>query len=259
MVNNIEYVSIQRVLDDLLDHPMLSDVSMEQVVRYVIRFMGLFGFPALYEDKIETVEIDNFRGALPCDLISIIQVRDQKNKLALRAMTDNFTPALLPQREDKEGCCCPNDEHTTIIESMDGYPCKHLPRMSEDSFKTQGRVIYTSFPKGAVEIAYKSIKTDEDGYPMIVDNEIYIAALEAYIKKQVFTIKFDQGKLNAAILQNAQQEYAWLAGQLHNEFMIPSVSEMESITRMLNTMIQPMRHFDNGFMNLGDREYLRRH
>lgn len=44
-------------------------------------------------------------------------------------------------------------------------------------------MIYVSFPKGAVEIAYKAVKTDEDGYPMIVDNEVYIAALEAYIKK----------------------------------------------------------------------------
>lgn len=259
MVNNVEYVSIHRILDDLLDHPMLSDVSIEQVVRYTIRFIGLFGFPALYEDKIDLVEIDKFRGVLPCGLIRIIQVRDAKTKEALRSMTDTFTPVLLPQPEEKD-CCCPNDEHTFILEEgMDRYPCKHHPHLSEQSFKTQGRVIYTSFPKGEVEIAYKAIKTDEDGYPMIVDNEVYIAALEAYIKKQIFTIKFDQGKIATAILQNAQQEYSWLAGQLHSEFTIPSMSEMESITRMLNTMVLPMRHFDNEFKNLGDREYLRRH
>lgn len=96
MVNNIEYTSIHRVLDDLLDHPMLNDVSIEQVIRYTIRFMGLFGFPLLYEDKIEAVEIDKFRGTLPCDLIRVIQVRNAKTKIALRAMTDTFTPALLP-------------------------------------------------------------------------------------------------------------------------------------------------------------------
>lgn len=96
MVNNVQYTSVQRVLDDLLDHPMLEDVSLEKVVRYAARFMSLFGFPALYEDKIEKVEIDKFRGVLPCDLASIVQVRNARTKIALRSMTDTFTPALLP-------------------------------------------------------------------------------------------------------------------------------------------------------------------
>lgn len=142
---------------------------------------------------------------------------------------------------------------------MDRSPCHPHPVDREETFKTQGRVIYTSFPKGEVEIAYKAVKTDEDGYPMIADNEIYIAALEAYIKKQVFTVKFDQGNLNASILQNAQQEYAWLAGQLQREFTVPSYSEMESITRMLNTLIISPRGFDRNFRHIGDREYIRNH
>ena len=107
-----------------------------------------------------------------------------------------------------------------------------------------------------VEIAYKSIPVDEDGFPLLIDNENYLAALEAYIKKQVFTIKFDTGKISAGILQNAQTEYAWAAGALQDEFTVPSISEMESITRMINTMIPKMREFDTGFINLGNREHL---
>lgn len=108
-----------------------------------------------------------------------------------------------------------------------------------------------------MEISYKAIPVDDDGYPMLIDNETYLNALEAYIKQKVFTIKFDTGKISAGVLQNAQQEYAWAAGELQNEMTTPSVSEMESITRMWNTMIKPVRQFDNGFRNLGDREYLR--
>jgi len=35
---------------------------------------------------------------------------------------------------------------------------------------------------------------------MVVDNEVYLAALEAYIKKQIFTIKFDTGGISGNIL-----------------------------------------------------------
>ena len=130
---------------------------------------------------------------------------------------------------------------------------------SEPSFKTQGRVLYTSFPEGIVQVAYKSIPVDEDGFPMLIDNENYLAALEAYIKKQVFTIKFDQQKISAGVLENAQKEYAWAAKTLTMEFVMPSQNEMESLTRMWNTMIPKMREFDNGFKDLGNREYLRKH
>ena len=167
-------------------------------------------------------------------------------------MTDDFNPI------DKHDECntwdkVPFDKHEKELY----IPHRHIH--GELSFKTQGRVIYTSFPNGEVEVRYKAIPVDEDGFPLIIDNENYLAALEAYIKVQVFTIKYDTGKINAGILQNAQQDYAWRAGELQDEFTVPSMSEMETYTRMYNTALMSMRHFDNGFKRLGDREYIRKH
>ncbi len=270
MVKELQYTSIKRILDNLTDHPLLRDLTLDQVVRYTIRFIGINGFPKLYCDKEIDLEIKDFRGLLPCDLISIVQVKDLRTDVCLRSMTDNFTPPsegprnkrkvkdllhnMEPPKEKLQDTLPPRGKHFA-----DWYIPVALKYNEEPAFKTQGRVIYTSFPESIVRIAYKAIPVDEDGYPMLIDNENYLAALEAYIKKQVFTIKFDTGKIQAGVLQNAQRDYAWLAGQLHAEFTIPSQSEMESITRALNTLIPRVRHFDNGFKNLGDREYIRNH
>ena len=108
-------------------------------------------------------------------------------------------------------------------------------------------------------MAYKAIPVDEDGFPLLIDNETYLACLEAYIKKKVFTVRFDTGKLQAAVLQNAQQEYYHLAAELNSEMMIPSVSEMESLTRYYNSLIPRVHEFDRGFKHLGDREILWKH
>lgn len=255
MVTEIQYTSIKRVLDDLLDHPLLRDLTLEQVVRHTIRFISIHGYPKLYQDKIATVEIKDFRGLLPCDLISIMQVKDLSTGVCLRSMTDNFTPGLkLKPKEDMQ----PKD----LLNNMkptDAYIPARKEHFDELSFKTQGRVIFTSFPEGEVEIAYKSIPVDEDGFPLLIDNETYLNALEAYIKKQVFTVKFDTGKITAGILSNAQTDYYWASHLLQTEMTMPSVSEMESISRALTTMLKPVTSFDNGFKNLGDREYLRRH
>lgn len=249
MVTEIQYTNIKRVLDDLLDHPLLRDLTLEQVVRHTIRFISLHGYPKLYQDKEEEVEIKDFRGLLPCDLVSINLVKDAETGLCLRAMTDVFTP--------KEESIQPP---TDLLNNMQGeYIAPMKKYMEEPAYKTQGRIIFTSFPEGNVEISYKAIPVDEDGFPLLIDNETYLNALEAYIKLKVFTVKFDTGKIAAGVLSNAQTDYAWAARQVQQEFIMPSMSEMESITRMLNTMIKPTTSFDNGFRNIGDREYRRRY
>lgn len=258
MVKEIQYTNIRRVLDNLLEHPLLRDLTLEQVVRYTIRFIGLHGLSKIYQDKIVDVEIEDFKGLLPCDLISIIQVKDLKTGVCLRSMTDNFAHGMVPH-------CKPTKPHKDLLNNVEHHPKRpwYIPPMfrfiEEPAFKTQGRIIYTSFPCGTVGLAYKSIPVDEDGYPLLIDNENYLAALEAYIKKTVFTIKFDTGKIQAGVLQNAQRDYAMLSAELQSEFTAPSTSEMESLTRMINTLIPKMREFDNGFSHLGDREYIRKH
>lgn len=251
MVKEIRYTSIKRVLDNLHDHPMFRDLTLEQAVRYVVRFIELNGFPRFFQDKIEQVEIHEFRGILPCDLISIIQVKDCHSGICLRSMTDDFPAGMhdIPKKPlpkpNKEGEYHPH-----------WHPIHHFEELS---FKTQGRIIYTSFPEGIVEIAYKSIPVDEEGFPLLMDNETYLAALEAYIKKQVFTVMFDLGKIAAGVLENAKQDYAYLAGQLNSEYTIPSISEMESITRMITASIPRVTEFDDGFRHLEDREYIKTH
>lgn len=255
MVSEIRYTSIRRVLDNILEHPLLSNVTLEQAVRYTIRFISLFGMPKMYQDKIEDVKIENFRGLLPCDLVKIIQVRDKATGICLRSMTDTFTPGMNNTPPPPK----PKDLNNNVKDITMEYIPPRKPLDGEMTFKTQGRVVFTSYPEGVVEIAYKAIPVDSDGYPMIIDNENYIAALEAYIKKQVFTIKFDTGKIAANVLQNAQQEYAWLAKTLETEMCTPSYDEAQSIANMYNTLITNNTSFYKGFKDAGDLERIRRH
>lgn len=233
MVKEYNYINIREALSRVLMHPLLQDVTLEQAVQYTLDFIGIFGMPKLYQDKEEVIHIEDFRAKLPCDLISINQIKECKTGVCLRSMTDNFMPR----------------EH---YDRSTGYK---IPQ--ELSFKTQGQVLYVSFKTGDVSISYKSIPVDKDGFPLLIDNPVFLKALEAYIKREAFTILFDMGKIAPAVLQNTQQSYAWLAGQLQSEFTIPSQSEMESISRMWNTLIQRTNEFNTGFKSLGDREYLK--
>lgn len=233
MINNIQYTNIRQILDRLKRHPLLQNLTLEQVISHLVTFIGIFGMPELYLNKESVLHIEEFRAILPCDLVSINQVKECKTGICLRSMTDNFMPR----------------------EHHDKYEGHKRPQ--EFTFKTQGRVIYTSFKSGDIMVSYKSVPIDKDGFPLLIDNPVFMRALELYIKMEEFTTLFDMGKISPAVLQNTQQQYAWSAGQLQSEFTIPSQSEMESISRMWNTLIQRTSEFDNGFSSLGNKEYIK--
>ena len=226
MVNNFQYVNIREILSRLLRHPLLTDLNLETAIQYTVDFFGIMGLPPTYVDAQEEVEIEGYRGMLPCNLISINQVRWKKNGICMRSMTDNFNG----HSEEDNG---------------------------EPTFKTQGRMIYTSFKEGTIEVSYKAMPVDSEGYPLLPDEPTFLRALELYIKKQWFTILFDMGKISPAVLQNTQQEYAFAFVACNNTFMIPSPSEMESITNMMNQLIPRFNEFKRGFKHLGSKEYWR--
>lgn len=220
MINNIQYTNIRVILDDLMQHELLQDLTLEQVVGYVIRFNGIFNMPKMYSDKEACIDIHNYKGELPCDLIAVIQVKDNRDDVCIPEISGTF----------------------------------FNPHSMERGFKTQGKMIYTTFKEGSVMVAYRSIPVDEEGYPLIIDNERYKNALELYIKKDRFGRYFDTGKIAFNVLQQAQTDYAWAAGQLSEELKMPSYSEWENISNAHNQLLQKTGEFKKGFETTGITE-----
>lgn len=225
------YISIKQILDNILDHPLLRDVSFERAVNYTQAFIQIVGMPKEFIDKTELITIENYRGVLPCDLEDIIQVRTYDkcghNHKVFRYTTDSF--------------------HTS----------KHKDFSYDLTYKVQGGVIFTSIKHGIIEIAYRSIPIDEDGYPLIPDNSSFIRALELYIKKQVFTILFDLGKITMQVYNNVLQEYAFAVGQAQSDLVRPSIDEMQAIVNSLNTLVPRATEHSRGFINNGSQEKIR--
>ena len=219
------FVNIREVLARVTSHPMLKNVDLEQAIRYTVDFISLVGCPTFYLDKEVDIPIEDYRGLMPCDLVSIVQVKDKKTGFCMHSMTDTFNP-----RE--------YNFHT------------------EPTFKTQGNVILTSFRTGEVTISYKALPVDETGIPLLIDNANFLKALELYIKKEKFSDLYDEGKIRDGIMGKAETDYAWAVAQCEKEFVMPSISELQSITNMWNTLIPRVTEFNNGFTELGNREYL---
>ena len=219
------FVNIREILARVTSHPMLKNVDLEQAIRYTVDFLAIVGCPTFYIDKEIDISIEDYRGLLPCDLVSITQVKDKKTGLCMHSMTDTFNPTE-------------NNLNT------------------ESTFKTQGNIILTSFRTGEITISYKALPVDETGIPLLIDNANFLKALELYIKKEKFGDLYDEGKIRDGIMAKTERDYAWAVAQCEKEFIMPSLSELQLITNMWNTLIPRVTEFDNGFAELGNREYL---
>lgn len=223
------YISIKEVLDNLLDNPLLQDLTLERVVNYTIDFIRKVGMPKVYIEKIANLEVREYRALLPCDFHKMIQVR-----------TFN------------EGCS------QTFRSSTDNFHFSNNKRDSHDlTYKLQGQVIYTSMKNGTIEIAYQAIPVDCDGYPMIADNSSFREALELYITKKRYKVLFDIGKIRGDVYSSTCQDYAFAVGQAQTSLIMPTIDEMESITNSWNTLIPRVTEHRMGFINNGSKETLK--
>lgn len=218
-----KYTNIRIILDRLLTHPLLQDLSLERVVDMTVQFMNIVGVPDIFVQKIKSLQIKEYRALLPCDYISMTQVRSDKYNVMYRYTTDSFH---LDESDSHKGSL---------------------------TYKIQGDIIYSSVEEDDITISYNSIITDEDGFPMIPDNSSFTRALELFIKKQYFTILFDLNKINPQVLQNIQQEYAWAVGDCQNEFNRLSIDKAESFYNSWSRLILANRQHLYGFKNIGDK------
>ena len=232
----VNYISIKQVMSDLLDHPLLQDLTLERAINYAVHFIQIVGVPNGFEEKTALINIENYRGCLPCDYYEMIQVRTYKEG-------ENY-PRVFKYASD-------SFHYSNKKENNESQNTWDL------TYKLQNSAIYTSIKEGVIEIAYYSIKVDKEGYLMIPENSSFIQALELYIKKKVFTILFDQGKISPAVLQNTQQEYAWYVGQAQRDLTMPTIDQMESISGMWCRLLQRNNEHSKGMKPLGRREYIR--
>lgn len=223
----MEYTNINTIAAKLTRHPLMEDISMETIIDYAVEFIRIMGIPNTFIEKVVPIEIKEFRGELPCDLYEVIQVR-YKDRI--------------------------------FRESTDSFHMSHDKIPGELSYKMNDNCIFTSLEEGTIEMAYKAMPTDMNGYPLIPDNGSYEKALEAYIKLQWFTMLFDLGKVLPVVLQNTQREYHTAVTRAYTGLLMPSLDKMENIARLWNRML-PDRPFDHitGYKNMSDKEILKVH
>jgi len=213
------YVNSRIILDRLLSNPLLSDLTLEDLISHTVDFLRIVGIPDFFEERNEEFIVENNRVLLPKYFYEVNQIVDSNGTIDLATSTFHYDTT--------------NSNYSKKFFIRSGY-------------------IHFNFKSGTIKMSYQSLPVDEDDIPMIPDNSDFTRALLAYIKVQKYTVLFDTGKLNQAVLQLAQRDYAFAVGACETEFQRMNIPSMEEFRKMNNKVFVDRNQYNKKFNNLGN-------
>lgn len=259
------YISVKTIADKLLRHPMMAGISFEAIIDYTVDFMRIVQCCNFFVEKCQHLTIEDYRCKLPEDFYEVNQIRLLTSSTKIPKYEESY-------KTDEEGNPILDESGNKIFGSVyvpvgyedveiyhnktftyatDTFHTSDIKPHINLTYKIQGNIIYTSIKEGEIELSYRAMPIDEEGYPLIPDNSKFSRALEAYIKKQWFTILFDMGKLQSGILQNAQQEYAWAVGACESDSHGFTMDKAEIFFKSWRSLLINTKRHSTGFITNG--------
>jgi hypothetical protein len=242
---NGNVVSLKRILWNVMNHPLSQGLTYEIAAGHAVEAIRLVGATLAYEKKTTNPKlvINSYKALLPPDIINIRGARafinkddDESKAIALTQATDLYHSSAECKDENKQSCIG-----------------------SEATYMTSAGVITTSFPNGYVEIAYERLTQDEDGFPMVPDNQDFLLAVEYYILFRYLAPLYDIGKITDKAFGRIEQQKCWYMGAANSDMMIGNMDHAEAMFNSINRLIINSGAQRNFFKFMGKNERLKRY
>lgn len=278
------FVSIAQVIERVYINAGYQKVEWNEALEHIGSIIHLLGVNSNYIDKITNgtterqnpIVITNYRGELPTDLVSITQCREFNHKYPMVESHDSFhlSPtefitgeSPIPDNskfiglsvEDITSNSAFYDEKRsaeidTINSLASTYRHGRISMPSMLTYKIEEGFIFTNFKEGLVEVAYKAMPTDDNGFPLIRNDEKIIRAVTAHLIERIDYKSWRRGELPDKVYQQSQKERSWAIASARSNALNPTVAGMESIKNMWVRLIPSINDFNNGFKTTVEQE-----
>jgi hypothetical protein len=246
------YISFREIIERVyMDNQYRFEVPTADMATWIAACLNLIGYVDQYEAKVTgfkehtPFDITNYRGELPCGVYKVRQVAVDG---VVAFPSNNSFHHLL------DGKCCGLDDLSTTINGdifVDNFGnsfntalgTRH--RSVPMTYTLNDNFITLSEKIGKVCLSYWGLKVDDEGYPMIPDNESYKELVKWYLTHKLDYIGWRDGSVRREVFEYTEQQYLWYAGQSSNAAKMPGEAEMEGLKNQLLRTLPQINDFSS--------------
>lgn len=249
-MHNGKVITLGSIIWKVMKHPAASDLSFEEGAEFALEFIRLMGAPLIYADTIsEPIKLNMYKARIPDDLLFIKGVKyvcdtcdnsSMSDGVAMQYATDIYHNGIAKD--------IVSASRSNTSSPQQGY-----------SYVINKGIITTSIESGAIVISYKGLTLDEDGFPLIPDNESFKLGLEYYILHRYMEPLWVAGKIPDKVFQYIEQKRHWYYSSAHTSLQMPSIDQMESIMNGINRIVSDTTAHKKFFRGYGIKERIKKY
>lgn len=243
---NGKYVTIESIIEKVYrDSGTTDSVNIDDIVNWVGDAMELLGAPYHLTEKLCTTFVKDYRASIPGDLHYINTIRGSGETSNSDCSLEDLSSRanFLPMRYSTDAF------HHWYCSKSDDRHCD-----TDLTYKVNDNFIFTNFKEGIIQISYKAMPTDKNGYPLIPDDVKFREAGYWYVRWKLGMIQLGQSKINGDLYKVIDQEKCWAMAAAQNRANMPSIDLMESIKNNWIRLIPKINQHRDGFKEAGHRE-----
>jgi hypothetical protein len=254
--------SIKEVIARVIRNTRLQDSSyITDMGEWIPEAMGILKTKWVLVPRYQDVNIYFHKGALPCDLDYITAVEWQGQRVQRmngarmaevvrgQITSDSGPEDISVFASDPDTVESPNGN---LMFTSDAVPfcsltdtdCNQLPCATDLWYDVELGHITMSFKDGMVRVHYRGLPLDEEGFPLIPDNEEYKQALYWYCRAQMIGAGYKDTVFSYA---HCEAQFDKYVAKAKGRIKYPSPDQMQSRINTLNRLVFDDSYFSRFF------------
>lgn len=263
------YTKCEQVIAKIMADSNMSETNVRttDIKEWIFEAVEKIGAPAQYiqkesgEDNVPILKLEDYQVAIPEDLESL-------NAVAYSETEKGHYVSIRSNESTFKGVNFDNGNPYGMVAQQTQLPGDTSTPITMHSTAYNGDITYFIKPgwivlnvkDGYVKLQYRSVATDDRGYPLIPDTTSYQEAVYWYVMMKLNFPKFLNGQLGGKMRFNfntysyIQNQWQFYRNQAYAEAMMPNEGEMRSIKNEWNKLIPDYDSDDTSFKSLGTKQ-----
>lgn len=266
-------------------------IKITDIKSWIGEAINKIGSVNQYDNKVCILKLKDYQAKLPCDLESINFVAYASNNdggwIPMKKSTGAFSvydkidnngecnmfiqdEAIIPiiknlfgLDDDKKALEILNKDwniRQTLSTLINDYTfcspdCKKGTNFSNTvQYDIKPGYMFSNVRNGYVKLSYIAQYVDEEGMPLIPDNQSYFEAIYWYVAMKLLYIEYYTGRKPQHLYYDAKRSWNFYRQQAYAESLLPNQNELENIKNTWHTLIPEYDSYDMFFSTTGDEQ-----